>query len=520
MNTTHIEIINEAKRLCENPANHENFTKGLKLFNNLISDGDVDARLRFQAIVTLIEIDSSLGNDKVYQTRDKLTHLSGEKANKEIELLVLLTKSSKVSSHERLLCAVSLYNHGYFEYYYKLFCTLSQDSSVLVEYRIEAVRYLFFSNKEKHKKIGERVLLDIIKTHQYPSDFRYKTIISFESKCGLTTFLNMSKLNVENTAQLLTDLQKTFFWDLDNDVRYRILSGQHLIQLDYEKDLVINELLNISNNINVEYNIRADAADVVLRLGNQEQQGRAQHIIKQLGLSKAKNLTSIVKTVYSDNQNVHDHYVNESVNQFIKTLPKSDHTIKLYDNTHKEVVELLYTSDINKDDMKKAFKSLDRISVDTASFTDFKLTTAEIFVHVWNMIKKSSDVELLKQRLIDELIDMCATCSSGHAARLVNVLNGFGFTLKIDWGSQIKSNTAARLEARIKKIENEDERNTIIMGISKDTSTKEERAQFINFLLQESENIRKELYSEFVNGGHVDSITFDEHFQKALHELL
>ena len=47
--------------------------------------------------------------------------------------------------------------------------------------------------------------------------------------------------------------------------------------------------------------------------------------------------------------------------------------------------------------------------------------------------------------MIEELIDMADTCSSGHISRIINVLSGFdinGMTIGINigWKKQIQSN--------------------------------------------------------------------------------
>ena len=59
----------------------------------------------------------------------------------------------------------------------------------------------------------------------------------------------------------------------------------------------------------------------------------------------------------------------------------------------------------------------------------------------------------MKDRLLEELVDMSGTCSSGFASRLVNVISGFGdFNIRISWKDQIIANLTGRLNAKIKNI--------------------------------------------------------------------
>ena len=80
-------------------------------------------------------------------------------------------------------------------------------------------------------------------------------------------------------------------------------------------------------------------------------------------------------------------------------------------------------------------------------------------------------------RLIQELLDMSGTCSSGHIGRLVNCLSGFGdFSIRISWLDQMIGSVTARLNTMITKIKdtfNTDEYLVIIVkNWMHDTSNK------------------------------------------------
>lgn len=77
----------------------------------------------------------------------------------------------------------------------------------------------------------------------------------------------------------------------------------------------------------------------------------------------------------------------------------------------------------------------------------------KIFSYVFSHKEKD---ELIK-RLKEELYDMCGTCSTGFASRLINVLSGYDdFNIKISFIDQIVSNFIARVNHQIQKITDKD----------------------------------------------------------------
>ena len=49
--------------------------------------------------------------------------------------------------------------------------------------------------------------------------------------------------------------------------------------------------------------------------------------------------------------------------------------------------------------------------------------------------------EEMRKRMLEELEEMSATCSTGFASRLINVISGFGeFNIRISWEDQIIAN--------------------------------------------------------------------------------
>lgn len=493
--------LQKAIELCQEEKTLED---GLKIFDHLILNGK-DKFFRTKALLELVKILPSEANDKIARIRDSLTYLVGKDRDREVDMLRGLVNYPQINSFERLICAVCIYNHFYVEYCYDMFAHLANDISVLLDYRMDSVRYLMYSEVDQHIDLARKSVRKVVVSKDYPSEYRYERVIaSFDSKTGLKTLLNREKLDVEFNLEFLKELRHLFFWDDENDVRSRIVCGGALLEYKDEKQKEICEvLLDFANNEDYEENIRADAADVVMSRGVLTQHKlEARKILRELGFMNGKKMNTLSEksqTVYSDRQNVHNTSINTSVNEFIKKLIE-DHVgnIQSYADSHSEISEVIYSSKLSAAQRSKAFKSLNRISIDVMTFTEFKVTTAEIMIHVWNLMKKyDKDVfQMLRGRLVEELIDMADTCTSGHAARLVNILSGYDFQIKLTFQQQLKSNMAARMQAKIKDIEDEEQKVNVILGMGED-ATNDERKMFIEFVSSNILDLKEELKEEF-----------------------
>ena len=111
---------------------------------------------------------------------------------------------------------------------------------------------------------------------------------------------------------------------------YRILSAQYLLQnciLDKDSIETIQKIiLSFAQDIELDYDLRADAADLLLVLGTDEYKNIGRHIIVSLG-----NIDGNVKSVYDNKQNVHNQKIEESVKKILEVL-LSFPTIKLDNN--------------------------------------------------------------------------------------------------------------------------------------------------------------------------------------------
>ena len=198
----------------------------------------------------------------------------------------------------------------YIDICYECFVPIALDKNIVYSLRADACRYLFGSENEVKKEISQECLLDIINDLTISSEIRYRIIHSFTSKSGIKSIMNSVKIPVPYDEMFLYGLQHDFFNEKANGIRERILSGQNLLQIsctpDTTKQEICTELLSVASDHLRTENERADAADVVLRMGSNEFRVKAKEVINSLGFStvsmKNANVMDRFKTIYTNSQ--------------------------------------------------------------------------------------------------------------------------------------------------------------------------------------------------------------------------
>jgi len=343
-------------------AHYENLKKGIQNYNRLCLNEGLGSDLRLKALCSFTKSVPDEGGDMILRLQDSLRFLKGESLESTVKILVGVTRCTDFSSHQRVGTAVSLYNNYFFNVCYNCFADLANDRSVLVDYRVESARYLFGSEVEENVQLAQEALLEVIDTNLYPSEYRYKIIAGFISRTGIATMLNFSKLKVPYDEEFVYGLQTNFFFNSKNGERERILSGQHLLQMECaeksEKEEIAAELMALARNSKLEENLRADAADVLLREGTKEQRKEAREIIVGLGRSptgRAQTLAERAQTIYSDSQNIHDETIGKCIESFIeKIINETEVKVRPYHEVHKEVCDLVRQSKLKPPDRHKA----------------------------------------------------------------------------------------------------------------------------------------------------------------------
>ncbi|MDD4930589.1 MAG: hypothetical protein PHG66_00345 [Candidatus Colwellbacteria bacterium] len=425
-------------------------------------------------------------------------------------------------------CARTLYDENK-ELGYECFNRISLIMSELpIPLQVDIVRTLMETMKFYTDTCSKFV--SIVTNKKLECEYRYKTIIGIQKDSSR-----------KYKSQYLNDGYISFFKHVDTFIRYKILSAQYLLQLSKKGgtvfgtgdintvvDEVEKDCISFATDTTLDYDLRADAADLLVRLGTLKSKETGKEIITLLGRNPDG-----VSTLYNNRQNVHDDVIDESIRKFILYLASLRSEVNTEGNhvtfadAQREIQELAKNHKPTPDNFNEKKKSvmdcvkssLLRISLDQTIY-DGGQTLQSIFNKIWRLILSHEHCDLLKTRMIEELVDMADTCSSGHISRVVNVLCGFEvdgktFSIEIGWKKQIQSNLIARLTKRIKDHPEEEKRDTILeeMCTSGDITKKPELATFFrNNLLP----IRDELFDEFVGGKYVTEDDFEEFFRSAI----
>jgi len=463
--------------------------------------------------------------------RDSLLFLKGVEADNMISLLRKVVKLSELPVADRVYTAVYFYNACKYHVCYPCFADLAEDKLLPLESRLEATKFLFASGEFEEREVAKRVLLDIIADNRYECEVRYAAIRSYIPNTGIRTLMNTQKLKVPYEEEFVYALQSAFFADTKNTPKYRVLSGQHQLQMtcvdDDCKRGIINELFNIGDNESHTENVRADALSVILRLGDHTQQTKAREKLANLGNQSSKVK---FKTIYNNSQNIHDKHINESIITYLEKIIETPVTYKQFglqetiEGISSYVGSIFPISSENDVYVKKRHaitNALSRVKIDTATFTKYNITSVEVLCHVYSRILSGEfddeTTNLLKERLIDELIDMDDTCSDG-ANRFVNVFSGIDTAIKISWEDQIVANVSGRINARVRACENVDLQATLTFGMMEDADESDRNA-YIKFVLDNFNDIEQELYGEFVKGGYVTDVEFSEYMRNVREKL-
>lgn len=367
-------------------------------------------------------------------------------------------------------------------------------------YKIDFIKLLM--NNEKYKSQAKTHFCNTINDNKIDCEYRYKIILDLEKP----------KYNYFIKEALLEFLKNE-----SNMTLYRILSGQNLLQnyeISQDKNMIENIILSFANDINLDYNLRADATDVLLQLGSEHIKDIAKNIITILSYSEKRK----PKTIYQNAQNVHSKDIEDSVKQGIEYL-QSFSLLKIkgkdIDFDYVETQIENFMKKYQKDKKDKIKISLNRIYMDRALYSNYNCTLENILLRVWTFISGHKYETEMKNRLLEELFEMAGTCSSGFATRLINTISGFGdFSIKISWREQITSNFTGRLNSRIRDMDNICVQEKILQEMTIDSNDYNLRKRFLKFLRTNILSIREELYEEFKH--HISDTDFDLYFRAAI----
>lgn len=359
---------------------------------------------------------------------------------------------------------------------------------------------------KKYKKQSKKYFCQVINNDNIEVDYRYKAILNLEQITDDIYFIRESCLE--------------FIDNKKNMTRYRILAGQCLLKKcqlpSTKKTRVENYLIQFAQDNELDHNIRADAADVLLQVGSKKNAIIARDIIICLGREGG-----IVRTIFDNSQNVHTEQIDQSLYAGLEFLTQVE-TQQIegldidYLYVKKQIDDYIKQNKINDEMKDKIEISLNRIFMDRALYGPYNMSLMFIIIKVFSYINNFEDnkQEIFK-RLIEELSEMSGTCSSGYATRLVNVMSGFGdFNYRISWRDQVVANFVGRLNARARDIKDEDFQGKVLEEMSINSSNYYSRKNFNMFFRQNVLGIREELWEEFKK--HMSETDFDLSFRAAI----
>ena len=187
----------------------------------------------------------------------------------KLSMMYLLSKSKLLESFITKICLNSIIPFNFklelaknFEHYDVLDKIIQLSfTRVAVPCVIEAIFVLMKS--KKYIKKSKIYFCKIVNNKELECHYRYKTILSIE-------------IRVKKSLQklFLKDIMTSFIRCKTNNIRYRILAGQYLLQKCKTntkiKDEILRYLKEFMLDSELDYNIRADVADVLLNLGDEQ----------------------------------------------------------------------------------------------------------------------------------------------------------------------------------------------------------------------------------------------------------
>lgn len=422
------------------------------------------------------------------------------------DLCEILIESPYFLSEEKMGFAVTYFLVEEFSYAYSLFHRMLQTSTVRINDKAEACKFLYYSGREMYLQDIEKYTIEILNNNELSDEYRYEIIASYVSADGIKSKYLIERLpNSGVDIELITNLFK-HFTTLPVHPDKLILAYSFLLEQTCDESLkpsIEDKLLAMCT---AEYptlsktkaiRVRADAADVLYRISDRlrDEAGR---IITLIGQEE----NELDRTVYSNAENVH--LMNDSMITYLeKNFSSVPQKFTKIDDVVRDIEVRCEKSGLNLAKRLKIRKSMDRILLDTSKFTKHRITLSTVLIVIYNKIYTFKHKSQLLARLLEEFIDMSETCASGHIKRLINVMVGFDEELVgiMNLSDQLEAN----IKTRINKIMNDDPNRDSLIEMME--SSKDEFAAYVNKAFS---SIRNELIVEFVDAGFLSLEKFEE----------
>ena len=243
-----------------------------------------------------------------------------------------------------------------------------------------------------------------------------------------------------------------------------------------ERIEVLEYILNIADDKNESVKARADCADLLFTFGEGDEIFFGKKIINSLGDLYEQNK---IKTIWTNAQNVHNETIQDSILKIVKTLKRK--SIQTSSNLKIEITKIQeILLNIQPTCEEKITNFCYRIAVDPSRYEN--LTLLDVFILIWDVIISSLHKVELTERLIEEIVDMDDTCSTGYLTRLVNVITGYveeeDLILRLSPKDELRSATFARIMAKIRGLPDQ-VRNDILEELGSESKEKQMFDEFM-----------------------------------------
>lgn len=380
-----------------------------------------------------------------------------------------------------------------------------------VHQQFEAVSVFARRRSEK----ATQLIIKFVNNENIEQEARYKFVLALDHYAQLRKD-DMYKYTDYITDQIKSINEDTIFYQttaatniFNNDgflIFYRVLAGQLLLQLGVSNDgKTEDKLLSFADDDELDYNRRADAADVVITLSSiSDYKDKAAAILIKLGGSGL--------TVYDNKQNVHSRAIDESVEKGINFLFSN---LRLCSNDDFENVKRNLEGHFNYAKHKNVTLTLKRIELDRAMYNNNQ-TLSSILVRLYKYIDTNENRDEMLNCLLQELDDAAHTCSSGIISRMINSISGFGdFAVEISIEDQVLGNISGRLNAKLQSVEDEELQAKIMEEMTLPSSLFDRRLNFLCFFRDHVGDILNDIRDEFKEL--CSSFDMDLYIRKALY---
>ena len=291
-----------------------------------------------------------------------------------------------------------------------------------------------------------------------------------------------------------------------------------------DKEIYLEQLLIMSGP--ASDTVKGDFLDCILRLSDSEDlQNRARDML--FGMTDHR----LIDNVYEDKQNAHRLKLDDRGMQFLidmynkhaKNIPQEDDEMQHFING---IVDRLCCEQgdiLDKDDIDAVNLSKVRICRDFATFIltgtggdEVKLTPSQLVATIFlEMDSDKENGDTIKQRIIEEMIDMASTCATGHFGRFCNVFSGLGLSFKVTFEEEIFAATNGRFLAKLNKIDLIKKQD-----VYKEIGSKALSPDTKEIIMEILDEVGNELRDEYITQNLLNKESFDLIYARAVSKIV